>query len=99
MLKTEISFSESEKEVISGIDLQNGLSAIFFGEYGTGFRLVEVKFRFPYPLEKNETADVFVKHVRDIRVAGAMLKIFAARMIGRDSKKTVLYGTFTTVPN
>lgn len=98
MVRSEISFPGSEKEVVSGIDLQNGLSAIFFEEFGSKYRLVAVAFRFPWPLERSETADVFLWHLRSFSTQGTQLKVFAAHMTGRESRRTVLYGRFIVVP-
>jgi hypothetical protein len=98
VLISDISFPNSRKVEVSGIELQNGLSAIFFGAHGEQFRLVRVSFLFPYPLRRGETADVGIKYIRDKTFKNITFKLFSARMVGRESKKDVLRGTFLVVP-
>lgn len=92
-----IAFPDSGKEIVSGIDFMNRLSTMIFQVAGNAARLAQVDLRFPFPLQKDEWAEVILKQDAIRRIKTSALKRFSVQATGLRSQKVVLIGTFLVV--
>jgi|SRR3989344_1685905 len=90
-----VTFPSAQKEIVSGLEMMNFVSGIIFKHYGEGIRLAGIeRFRWPYPLPKEEEAFLRIVDRGKKTISDVPLRFISVRMLGTKSQKVVMYGLF-----
>jgi hypothetical protein len=93
-----VEFTESRKDMISGLDMLDFIAGLVFQEFGKNTRLGEVSFKFPAGLGKNEPAILRLTYAKKQYIPNSrtFLGVLLA-VIRKESGIVVLKGSATII--